>query len=109
MPLSEKQQAELERIRSDDPSCIELLWGGTLLKDGGLDDADMRELARAMIKREGLCVCTWIFFPYTRCVVVCEHHLFKRLKQQRLALADGLNKVWPNPNNLPRLSHSNGK
>jgi hypothetical protein len=48
MPLSEKQQAELERIRSDDPSCIELLWGGTLLKDGGLDDADMSELARAI-------------------------------------------------------------
>ena len=58
--------------------------------------------ARAMIERERVCVCMDFFFVHeTYCVVVWEHHLFKQLKQQRLALADGLNKVWPNPNDLP--------
>ena len=48
MPLSEEQELELERIRSDDPELEELNWGGTLVQDGGLDDTDMQRLAGAI-------------------------------------------------------------
>ncbi len=48
MPLSEQQEIELERIRCDDPGCVALHWGGTLVKDGGLEDDDIRRLVHAI-------------------------------------------------------------
>ena len=48
MPLSEQQELELERIRSDDPGCVALRWGGTLVNDGGLDDSDIKRLVDAI-------------------------------------------------------------
>ena len=48
MPLSEQQELELERIQNDDPGCGTLIWGGTRLEDGGLDDEDVKRLAMAI-------------------------------------------------------------